>query len=78
MCFVLFGMTAHDINASRLRSACVRVGMMSLEQLPEAELRALPPSVQGQIRAIKGLRSASRSMGLGALAFEDAGEFIGT
>jgi len=44
---------------------------MSLEQLPEAELRALPPSVQGQIRAIKGLRSASRSMGLGALDNDD-------
>ncbi len=52
------------------------MGIQSLERLPEAELRALPPPVQSQLRAIRGLRSASRSMGLGSLAFDDASEFI--
>jgi len=52
------------------------MGIQSLERLPEAQLRALPPPVQSQLRAIRGLRSASRSMGLGSLAFDDASEFI--
>lgn len=67
---------SHDLDARRLRNACVRMGMVSLEHLPQVQLQGLPSNVQRQIRAIRGLRDASRRMGLGALAFDDAAEFI--
>jgi hypothetical protein len=51
---------AHDLDAGRLRNACVRMGMVSLERLPQLQLQGLPTNVQRQIRAIRGLRDASR------------------
>ena len=70
---------SNELGAARLRAACVRRAMVCLLEDDASLLQddaVVPASVRAQLRAITSLRTAALAMGLGALGFDDAGEFV--